>query len=323
MIVKRSVLIGFLTLIPISGCTPARDPFLPIKPGQLRVLTSFPPIYCFAANVAGDHGKVLCLLTTTGPHDYQATPLDSIKVAKADVFLVNGLGIDEFVTKPAADARKKKVVFKVGEALEDSKLIHLEDGERKHLHADGTFCEHGEHDPHVWLGPPHAQDMVAAIAKKLGELRPEHAHAFADNAAAYNKKLQELHAYGLEKFKAKQNRRVIVTHDFLRYFAQAYPIEIAGSIQPRPGLEADAGQLAKLVKLCKEKDVRVIVVEPQYSKGAAESLQQHLKGQGIDVRLAEFDPLETAAAGADGNPDPGLYVRRMQENIDNLVKALP
>ncbi len=323
MQLNRSVLFGILTLVPICGCTPARDPFQPIKPGQLRVLTSFSPIYCFAANVAGDHAKVLCLLTTTGPHDYQATPLDSIKVAKADLFLVNGLGIDEFVTKPVADARKKSIVIEVGEAIPDDKLIHLGEGERKHMHADGTFCEHGEHDPHVWLGPQLAQEMVGSIAKKLGELRPEQKQAFADNAAAYSKQLQELHAYGLEKFKAKKNRRVIVTHDFLRYFAQAYQLEIVGSIQPKPGLEADAGQLAKLVKLCKEKDVQVIVVEPQYSKGAAETLRQHLAGQGINVRLAEVDPMETAAAGDDGNPDAGLYVDRMKKNIDNLAKALP
>lgn len=323
MICKRSILLAILTLVPVCGCSRAPDPFTPIKPGQIRVLTSFPPLYCFAAKVAGEQGKVLCLLTATGPHDYQATPLDSVKVAHAEVFLVNGLGIDEFVAKPVADARKKNIVFAVGEALPDDKLIHLEEGERKHVHADGTECAHGEHDPHVWLGPHLAQEMVNSIAKKLGELRPERTSSFAANAAAYCKQLQDLQAYGVEKFKAKKNRRVIVTHDFLRYFAQAYPIEIVGSIQPRPGLEADAGQLAKLVKLCKETDVRVIVVEPQYSKGAAESLRQHLKGQGIDIRLAEVDPMETAAAGEDGNPDPELYVRRMRANIDNLVQALP
>lgn len=317
--------LGWLTclaLIPVCGCTQARDPFKDARPGQVKVLTSFPPLYCFAANVAGEHAKVLCLLTTVGPHDYHATPLDSIKVAKADLFLVNGLGLDDFVTKPVADARKKNIVFEVGEALPDTKLIHLEEGDH-HVHADGTKCTHGDHDPHVWLGPVHAQMMVGKIAQRLGEVQPEQKSAFADNAAAYVKELQALHAYGKEKFKNKKNHKVLVTHDFLRYFAQAFELEIIGAIQPRPGLEADAGQMAKLVKLCKEQDVQVIVVEPQYPKGAAESLRQHLAGQGVTLRLAEVDPMETAAAVADGNPDPGLYVRRMRANIDNLVQALP
>jgi zinc transport system substrate-binding protein len=321
---RISTLLGFVSLILLSGCTPARDPFAGVKPGQIKVLTSFPPLYCFAANIAGGHAKVLCFLSTTGPHGFQATALDSIKVAKADIFLVNGLGLDDFVTKLASDARaRKSVVFPVAEKLPHSKLIGFGEGETPHVHADGTVCTHGEHDPHVWLGPEHAQLMVKVIAAKLSELRPEHKTAFDDRTAAYTKQLQELHEYGLEKFKGKKNRRVIVTHDFLRYFAQGYQLDIAGSIQPKAGQEADAGELARLAKVCKEQDVHVIIVEPQYSKGAAESLQQHLASQGLTVRLAEIDPLETASADEDGNPDPGLYLRRMRENIDNLARALP
>jgi len=321
---KHAATIGILTLCAIGGCSRAGNPFGDARPDQLKILASFTPLYCFAANVAGDHAKVLCFLTAKGPHDFQSTASDSIKVAKADLFLINGLGVDEFAAKMVSDARlKKDVVFEVAEALDDSKLIHLDEGDRKHVHADGGEHAHGEHDPHVWLGPVHAQLMVEKIAEKLGELKPELKQTFADQAAAYAKQLEELHSYGLKKLEAKKNRRVIVTHDFLRYFAQAYKLEIAGSIRPKASDEADAGQLAKLAKLCKEKDVRVIIVEPQFAKGPAEILQTQLKREGVKVRLVEFDPMETAAAGADGNPDPGLYVRRMRENIDHLAEALP
>ena len=322
---RRLGLLAVASLAFLSGCTAAPDPFAGAKPGQLKILTSFPPLYCFAANVAGDDAKTLCLLTSQGPHGYQATTLDSVKVAKADLFLVNGLGLDDFVAKLAADARKKKAVYAVGEALDDKKLIHLEEGGEPHVHADGTVCTHGDHDPHVWLGPEHAQLMVAAIAAKLGELRPEQKSAFEERAAAYRRKLQDLQEYGEVQFAGKKNRRVIVTHDFLRYFGGTFKIEVAGSIKPKAGLEADAGQLARLAKLCKEQDVQAIIIEPQYlkAKGAAESLQQHLAAKGVTVRFAEVDPLETAEPGDDGNLDPGLYLRRMKENIDNLARALP
>lgn len=325
MNVRRLVPLGALSLLVLAGCASAPPPFAGAKPGQLKILASFPPLYCFAANVAGDQAKTLCLLTTVGPHGYESSSLDSIKVAEADLFLVNGLGLDDFVAKLAAGARKRSSVYAVGDSLGEEKFIHLEEGGEPHVHADGTVCTHGEHDPHVWLGPEHAQLMVTNIAKRLGELRPEHKSAFDERAATYRKQLQELLEYGRDQFAAKKNRRVIVTHDFLRYFAEAYKIEIAGSIQPKAGLEADAGQLAKLAKLCKEQDVQVIIIEPQYlkAKGAAESLQQHLAGKGVAVRFAEVDPLETADPGADGNPDPGLYLRRMKENIDNLARALP
>jgi ABC-type Zn uptake system ZnuABC Zn-binding protein ZnuA len=310
-------LICCLSLFSICGCSRAPDPFGQVKEGQLRILTSFPPLYCFAANVAGEQAKVLCFLTVEGPHDYQFAPLDSIKTAKADLFLVNGLELDDFVTKVTT---RRSIIFKVGEKIPDDKLIHLDESERKHVHADGSECTHGEHDPHVWLGPEHAQLMVHAIAGKLAELQPEHKAAFDERAQAYAKELRGLHAYGLEKFKGKSNRRIILTHDFLRYFAEAFDLEVVGSIQPKPGQEADAGQLARL---CREKDVHVIVIEPQYSKGSAETLQREFAAKGVYVRIVEVDPMETATADEHGNPPADLYLKRMRENIDNLARALP
>src|SRR5262245_57931968 len=87
MKVRRLGLLAVASIAFMGGCTTAPDPFAGAKPGQLKVLTSFPPLYCFAANVAGDDAKTLCLLTSVGPHGYQATTLDSVKVAKADLFL--------------------------------------------------------------------------------------------------------------------------------------------------------------------------------------------------------------------------------------------
>ncbi|MCS7044717.1 MAG: zinc ABC transporter substrate-binding protein [Gemmataceae bacterium] len=305
----------------LTACSKAPDPFANVKPEQLRILASFAPLYCFAANVVGEHGKVLCLLSSKGVHDYTAVPFDSIKVAKADVFFVNGLGVDDFAARLVSAARARSdVLFDVGAAIPEEQLIHLDADQRVHYHADGSKCEHGEHDPHIWLGPKQAELMVLAMARRLGELRPALKDEFDKNAAAYIDQLRALHRYGKEKLGAKKNRRVIVTHDFLRYFAREYDVEVVGVIQPKPGQEAVAGQLARL---CREKDVHVIIIEPQYSRAGAESLQREFAAKGIAVRLAEIDPMETASVDADGNPDPGLYLRRMRENIDNLAQALP
>src|SRR3954469_25064549 len=76
------------------GCSTARDPWASAGKDRKRVLASFAPLYCFAVNIAGDHAQVMCLTTTTGPHDYAASPRDALKVAGADLFLYNGLGLD-------------------------------------------------------------------------------------------------------------------------------------------------------------------------------------------------------------------------------------
>jgi len=56
-------------------------------------------------------------------------------VAQANLFIITAWVLDEFAAKMVADAKAKKdVVFEVAEALDDSKLIHLSEDERKHVH---------------------------------------------------------------------------------------------------------------------------------------------------------------------------------------------
>src|SRR5581483_4418028 len=104
-------------------------------------------------------------------------------------------------------------------------------------------------------------------------------------------------------------------------FAKTFDLEIADVIEKVPGQEPTVQELAKLVESCKEHDVRVIAVEPQYSgKSSAESILRELRRQFVaDPVLVEIDPLETAQE-ADLTAD--WYERKMRENLTNLAGAL-
>ena len=55
-------------------------------PKRLKVLTSFLPVYCFAANVAGDRAEVENLLpANVDPHEYQFSRRDIAKISRADL----------------------------------------------------------------------------------------------------------------------------------------------------------------------------------------------------------------------------------------------
>src|SRR5882724_884046 len=86
-------------VLPILGlsCRNAEDPWP--SAGKKRVLVSFPPLYCFTKNVAGADADVRCLLTLQGPHDFQPTSNDVELARKADLVFINGLGLDEWVSK--------------------------------------------------------------------------------------------------------------------------------------------------------------------------------------------------------------------------------
>jgi zinc transport system substrate-binding protein len=292
------------------------------KPGP-KVLVSFPPLYSFAANVAGDDARVKCLLSTSGPHADSEPTASQVELArKADVFFLNGLGLDEAIADklkgPAANPKWKTV--ELAEAIPESALKHGEE-HHEHGHEQKKADEH-EHgvDPHVWLDARLAQVMVKKIAAELKTLDPAHAAGYDARAAAYAAKLDELHKYGLGLLKEKQEKKIVSFHDSLRYFADCYGVSIFDAIQIDPGVEPAPGKMKELIAHCKKEGVRVIAVEPQFPRNtSASAILDALRQEKIDAQFVEIDPLETAEYD---RLTPDLYEKVMRSNLENLAKAL-
>src|SRR5438105_6677854 len=88
---SASVLVAVLVL----GCGQMHPPWEG-KGGPPRVLVTFAPLESFARTIGGDQAAVMSLCTyNTGPHDYQFTIEDAIKLRDADLFVANGLGLDD------------------------------------------------------------------------------------------------------------------------------------------------------------------------------------------------------------------------------------
>jgi zinc transport system substrate-binding protein len=319
---RRTVarLAGILLLamgVTSAGCSRPADPWKAAKEGQKRVLVSFPPLYCLTSAVAGDDAFVLCFLNTEDPHEYKFSSVDGIKAKSADLLIHNGLGLDDkFVERLVALTKVK--TLNVGDALPDEMLMDLGQG-----HDDG-HQHHGSHDPHIWLGPPQAMKIADAIAGELAKLDPTHKEGYNKRAAKLKDDLKKLQADGQARFKEKKSRKVVTLHDSMGYFAKAFGLEVAGTIQIEPHQDADPGRLALLEKLCRDQGVNVITYEPQYKKNQPEIIQKQLKNRGLAIELAPFEPIETAPLAKDSvNPDPGYYMEKMRANIDNLAKALP
>ena len=325
-------LLGFGTVLVASGvlllgCGKSQ----PVWPEgkSPRLLTSFPPVYCFVANVAGDDAAVLTLLKTTGPHDYQPTPQDTLKVREADLFFINGLELDEhFANRLKGNSGNPRLpVIELGERVPNRIALGHEKEEKGAGDAHGHHHEHGEFDPHVWLGVPEAIAMVEVIRDELKKVDPPHADGYDRRAAAYVAKLKKIHDDGKAAFQGvkESDRKLIAFHDSLRYFARSFGIEVAGVMEMRAGIAPDPNEFRKLVETCKIKNVRVIAVEPQYSHEAADRLREGVvTAGGAGLRIVEIDPLETAqpedfSAAHEGGKD--FYERKMTENVNKLRDA--
>ncbi|OAI48369.1 hypothetical protein AYO44_07280 [Planctomycetaceae bacterium SCGC AG-212-F19] len=321
---SRAFILGLVVLgsaLGLAGCG---------KPGpgwkeepKLRVMTSFPPLYCFAQNVAGDDAQVQVLLDSTGVHEYHPTTHDSLRLHGANLLIINGLNLDEDFTKTlAGNANNPSLkVVEVGEAdgLKD-KLIKMKKGGRAD---DGHGHKHGEYDPHVWLGIPEAIEMVKVIRDELiaADADPVHKANYQKNADEYIAKLNQLLEDGRKELKGKKDKKVVTFHDSLAYFARAFDLQVLGTIQPTAGEDAPARRLADLVDRCKKEGVRVVIAEPgARANTEADTLVAELQKKDMkDAVKIEIDMLESAPRSA---LTKDYYTDKMKQNIETLAKNL-
>ena len=155
------VLFGFRA-ISLTSCSRAPDYWTEAKPSQKKILVSFPPLYCFAHAVAGDEGFVL-LVTNTGPHEYEGTQTDIFKVNKADLYIYNGLTLDDNFTDRMlrGHTNRNLKTLNVGSVMlekdkplpnDDTKNRLIIKGKQVSTSTPMARSVHGE-DPHTGLAP--------------------------------------------------------------------------------------------------------------------------------------------------------------------------
>jgi ABC-type Zn uptake system ZnuABC Zn-binding protein ZnuA len=322
--------VGVLSCFLAGGCSRAIDPWTGTDPKLKRVVTTTAPLASFVRAVGGDRVAVKCLCTTSGPHHFEAAPADLRMVSRAELFFAVGLTLDEAFADPLM------------RQSDNPKLHYVQLGtnlKRDLLHKLATPIKHGDHehtgyDPHVWLGIPQAQGMVAKIASSLSGIDPDGADMYKKNAAAYQKTLQDLQTWGREQLARKRPKpdakiRLITQHDSLGYFAKSFDLDIAGVVQLVAGDEATLGHRQRLEKLCLEAEkqadpIRILATEPQVQeRSAAQSLREELAARGVKIELVEIDPLETADEAELAEQGGTWYETQMRKNLTALVDKLP
>ena len=184
--------------------------------------------------------------------DFLAEPVETgfwarphVVTAPGAVFITDSLGGEvlqldghdlEVVNHWDVDGNPTKIAFVgiYGETEGHEEHGHeeeaMKEGEDEHAHEHA----HGELDPHFWFDPLRVQQAVNAIAAQLSTADPAGQTAYRENAAAYNRELDDLHAWIEEQVAVlPDDHRVLVTsHDSFQYFAQRYGFEVAGSHLP-------------------------------------------------------------------------------------------
>jgi len=299
----RFVLLAMMLFLE-PGCSLLRTAPV-VRPTRAVVVASIYPLASIVQSIGRDEVHVITLVPAgASPHTFEVTPGQVKDFARAELFVQVGAGLDTFAEKLVTAQSSAIKTLTITDNLDMLRYEHEE------LDADGH--EHGHFDPHVWLDPLIVKEHIAPlVAAALMEMRPEMAARISDNLAEFRSELEQLHAELEEMFRPYEGRSFICLHAAWGYLAARYNLRTI-VVQEFPSREPSAGWVAQVVDLAKRADVSAVVIEPQFSPKAAQTIAEE-----IGAQVVTLDPL-----GGPGLPGYQTYIEMMRTNALSLLRAL-
>ncbi len=292
------------------------------------VVTSFYPMYIAAMNVVQDIEEVT-LKNLSEPqtgclHDFQLTPEDMKLLSTADVFIINGGGIEQFM-EDIAKAYPELLIIEACEGMEllegGHEHVHEEDAyevEELHTHEDEHVYEteelhtHEEKDmnAHAWMSVELYRAQIRNIAEGLADADSSHAQIYRKNAQAYDGKLAEIEQLRQDVMGLAAGQEVILFHCAYDYVAEDLQLPIAFCMDLDEERQVSAKEVAEVVDIINEHHVSYIFAEQLYAESMCNMIQNE-----TDVNVVYLDPLTR------GKYDKDSYIEGMRNNLLRMKEA--
>lgn len=288
---------SLLAAILLSPCAAWAE--IPAKP---HVVASFSILGDFVREIGGDKVDLRVLVGPNGDvHAFQPTPANAQALKQAKLIVINGLGLEGWMTRLIASSGSRAPVVVASQGV---KTIEGEEDGKKGV------------DPHAWQSVANAKIYTANILSGLSAADPADAAFFktrAENFLARLDATEQMVRAGVAEIPEK-NRRIVTTHDAFGYFAAAYGFEFIAPQGISTDSEPSAKDIASLIAQIKRDQIPAVFLEnisdPRLMKRIGEESGAKIGGE-----------LFSDALSADNGPAP-TYIDMMNHNMNELKKAL-
>ncbi|ELY74527.1 metal ABC transporter substrate-binding protein [Natrinema pallidum] len=144
---------------------------------------------------------------------------------------------------------------------------HEHDDHDGHHHGadahDGHDHDRSSIDPHAWLDPVLAQDIVTTIADGLAEADPDAAETYETNADEYTSGLESLDRTLRELFETADRRTAVFAgHDSFTYLQERYGFELHTPVGVSPQENPSAEEISETIDLVDSDGIETILYDP-------------------------------------------------------------
>ena len=286
----------------------------PARPAaKLRILTTVYPLQEFAARIAGDRGDVELLLPPgAGPHTWQPRPGDLVRLAKADLVLAVGAGLEPWLAGLVRGIAPSRVrVVEVSQGLPLLGAAGQVEDERQ---------APGEHqagqDPHVWLDFEFAARIVDRIALVLSEADPAGQAVFRSRAQALEADLGALDDEFRAGLAGCAGRSFLVAgHAAFGYFARRYGLKQVALYGPSPDAQPTPRAVVEVVEKARQQGVKAVFYETSVAPDLARAIAREIGARTL-VLNAGHNPTRAELVRGRG------FFDIMRQNLERLRDGL-
>lgn len=290
---------------------------------SIKVVTSFYPTYILTINLTDGISDImvdsLMDFSAGCMHDYQLTTNDMRLLSNADIFIINGGGMEEYLEEVIESYPMLKVI-------DLSKGIDLLESE----------VHHGGDNPHVWLDPDlymlqieNARVGLEDYIRVNGISKANDMNNNSDynkeviaqinaNSASYLNDVRELAddmnnildtVNDMAKNKNISNK-VVVFHDSFAYISNKAGLEVAYTVELDEDTPLSAAAVAEVISAIKDEKIQYLFTEEQYD----DTISDRIKDE-TGARVYVIDSAVTGDVAKDS------YLKAMRRNIDTLKSA--
>lgn len=244
---------------------------------KLNVVATLPDLGSIAEAVGGEHVKVTTIARgTEDPHFVDARPSFVRVLNQADVLIEGGAELEAGWLPPLVNAARNSKILGNGPGhLVMGRHIQLIDVPAGPV--DRSMGDvHPAGNPHYWLDPRNAPLIAERIAETLAAIDPVHAQAFREGAKRFGDEVRGKLGEWEKRLAPYRGTKVITYHKTYDYFLRRFGLEVAGQLEPKPGIEPSATHMNQLAKRGRAEGVKLVIVEPFRSRRNADQVARSI-----------------------------------------------
>lgn len=257
-----------------------------------KIVTSFYPMYIIAENITDGAENIelenMADVNVGCLHDYTLTTENMKKLENADIFIINGLGMESFIDKALSSNQEMQII---DSSTNIQNLISDED----------------EINAHLWTSIEKYITQVENVTGGLKANNPENAEIYEKNANQYIEELKQLRERYLSELEGLKGKKAICLNEAFEYMGQELGLEMTTVETDHEESTMSAEMLRSIIDEAKAENIEMIIIDKNDNKANAETIANE-----TGATIYELN------SGLSGSMGKDAYINAMEENLQLL-----